>query len=280
MSRGLEQGQLPNRAVAITFDDGYAESLREAMTALERLDLRATFFITTGYLGGNREFWWDELERFLFQASALPETITLEINNRPHRWTVDAPGNRRADDASEHLAWRAWDEPQTARQSIYISLWRKLREMSDPEREQVLEQLRELTKLDPAPRPSYCPVSEQDVSALANIEVVEIGAHSITHPPLSTLSAALQKTEIEQSKIHLEALSGSPVESFTYPYGDYSEETIRVVRDSGYSRACSTEESLVTASSRVFSLPRIPAPDVDGEGFAQLLSTHFNDLRA
>jgi peptidoglycan/xylan/chitin deacetylase (PgdA/CDA1 family) len=151
--------------------------------------------------------------------------------------------------------------------------------MSDPEREQVLEQLRELAKLDPAPRPSYCPVSEQDVSDLANIEVVEIGAHSITHPPLSTLSAALQKTEIEQSKLHLETLSGGPVESFTYPFGDYSEETIRVVRDSGYSRACSTEESLVTASSRVFSLPRIPAPDVDGEGFAQLLSTHFNDLR-
>jgi peptidoglycan/xylan/chitin deacetylase (PgdA/CDA1 family) len=57
LSRGL--------SVAITFDDGYADNLYNAARELKRFDTPATFFITTGYLGGRREFWWDELERIV-----------------------------------------------------------------------------------------------------------------------------------------------------------------------------------------------------------------------
>src|SRR5258707_784388 len=47
-------------SVAITFDDGYADNLHEAARLLIRSDTPATFFLATGYLGGAREFWWDE----------------------------------------------------------------------------------------------------------------------------------------------------------------------------------------------------------------------------
>ena len=48
-------------SVAITFDDGYADNLHEAAPFLMRSDTPATFFLATGYIGGEREFWWDEL---------------------------------------------------------------------------------------------------------------------------------------------------------------------------------------------------------------------------
>jgi peptidoglycan/xylan/chitin deacetylase (PgdA/CDA1 family) len=50
--RRLEAGTLPRRAIAITFDDGYANNAQVALPILRRLGLPATFFIATGYLDG------------------------------------------------------------------------------------------------------------------------------------------------------------------------------------------------------------------------------------
>lgn len=55
----------PQLSVAITFDDGYADNLRDAAPLLDRYDTPATFFVTTGYVGAGQEFWWDELERIV-----------------------------------------------------------------------------------------------------------------------------------------------------------------------------------------------------------------------
>ena len=62
----------PQLSVAITFDDGYADNLHEAAQLLNRYDTPATFFITTGYVGQGREFWWDELERIVPAEKYLP----------------------------------------------------------------------------------------------------------------------------------------------------------------------------------------------------------------
>jgi peptidoglycan/xylan/chitin deacetylase (PgdA/CDA1 family) len=48
----LYAGTIPPRALAITFDDGYADNEELAAPILARLGLSATFFISTGYLGG------------------------------------------------------------------------------------------------------------------------------------------------------------------------------------------------------------------------------------
>lgn len=53
---------LPARAVAITFDDGYADNLRAAQPLLALAGMPATVFASTGPIRTRREFWWDELE--------------------------------------------------------------------------------------------------------------------------------------------------------------------------------------------------------------------------
>ena len=55
--RGLQEGHVPARAIAVTFDDGYADVLAQAQPLLERYEIPATVFVVSGCLGGS--FWWD-----------------------------------------------------------------------------------------------------------------------------------------------------------------------------------------------------------------------------
>ena len=43
----------------ITFDDGYADNLYEALPILQEFSIPATFFVTSGFIGSNKEFPWD-----------------------------------------------------------------------------------------------------------------------------------------------------------------------------------------------------------------------------
>lgn len=52
LAAALQEGTLPDRAVAITFDDGCASAMRTAAPALVERGMTATFFCVAGHLGG------------------------------------------------------------------------------------------------------------------------------------------------------------------------------------------------------------------------------------
>src|SRR3989344_460756 len=56
----LKNNKLKRNSVVITFDDGYADNLYNALPILEKHKVPATIFITTGKVGDNSPFFWEE----------------------------------------------------------------------------------------------------------------------------------------------------------------------------------------------------------------------------
>ena len=61
----LEPEDLPDRALAITFDDGYEHHVGTVAPLLEARRIPATFFVNSAGLEDGAEHWWDTLERLL-----------------------------------------------------------------------------------------------------------------------------------------------------------------------------------------------------------------------
>lgn len=68
----------------------------------------------------------------------------------------------------------------------------------------------------------------------------ELGAHTMTHPDLSTLDYAACRAEIERGRTALEEIGGTRVETFAYPFGRYGPEALAAVRDAGFLAAVTT----------------------------------------
>ena len=68
-----------------------------------------------------------------------------------------------------------------------------------------------------------------------------IGAHTCTHPRLSRISRERAREEIVSGKKKLEDRFGVPMEHFAYPFGDYDEGVVDVVREAGFKTACTMD---------------------------------------
>jgi peptidoglycan/xylan/chitin deacetylase (PgdA/CDA1 family) len=68
----------------------------------------------------------------------------------------------------------------------------------------------------------------------------ELGAHTMTHPDLSTLDYDSCLREISDSRLVLEGIIGGPVETFAYPFGRYGPAAVAAARDSGVIAAVTT----------------------------------------
>ena len=90
----------------------------------------------------------------------------------------------------------------------------------------------------------------------------EIGAHSRTHPDLTTLSGECLKDEVAGSRQELEDLLGEPVETFCYPYGIYNTHTMEAVHQAGFLAARSTRRMCPGRHEYRFDLP---ARSISGE---------------
>jgi peptidoglycan/xylan/chitin deacetylase (PgdA/CDA1 family) len=110
---------------------------------------------------------------------------------------------------------------------------------------------------------------------LADAPLIDIGAHTKTHPLLSTLSPDEQYDEINGSRQWLEEALAQPVFSFAYPSGAYNGETVEAVRASGFSAACTVEQGCVEAGDDLFQLRRCNVADWDQKTFKQNLEAFF-----
>jgi peptidoglycan/xylan/chitin deacetylase (PgdA/CDA1 family) len=276
--RRLKGGELARRAVVVTFDDGYADNLHQAKPLLERYDVPATIFVTSGYVQKEREFWWDELDRLLLQPGRLPEMLCLNVRSIC-QWGLGKAAHYSIEDYERYRGWHVEEKhTPTPRHHLYRSLCQLLRPLHEKERRRILDGLLEWAGAESMVRATHRVLSPDEVSQLAEGKLVEVGAHTVTHPILSLLPAAAQRIEIQQGKAFLEDIMGHPVISFSYPYGSrsvYTEETVSIVREAAFACACSNFTGFVGRRTDCYQMPRVLVRDWDGNEFASRMEEWF-----
>lgn len=227
----MRSGSLPPRAVAVTFDDGYADNETTALPILERFGIVATFFVAPGFLDGGR-MWNDSV---------------IESVRR-------APGTQ-LDLTEFGLGIRALGAEE-ARGAVAEDIIRAIKHQAPEVRREMVE---ELSRRIGADLPSDLMMTSAQVRRLASAGMA-IGAHTMTHPILRTLDEAAAEREIRASRETLEAITGHPVRAFAYPNGrpgnDYTERDRNLVARLGFDFALSTVRGAATAASDLFQLPR------------------------
>ena len=265
--RKHKENNIPDRAVAITFDDGYADNLYNAKPLLEQYNIPATVFVPSGHIGNEREYWWDELERILLQPGRLPETLTLCINGK----TFTSTSGKNVEDSDVEN-----QENTGCHNSLYFKLHRLLKPLLEDKQLEVMDDLLEWAGTKPVRRQTHRTVSQEELIELNEGELIDIGAHTVTHPFFSALPENLQQDEIRKGKIVLEERIGQEVSNLAYPYGNYTTGAVAIVREAGFDCACTTDDDNVWRGSDPMLLPRFTAEDWDGEEFAKRLTRMFN----
>jgi peptidoglycan/xylan/chitin deacetylase (PgdA/CDA1 family) len=262
----LTDGTLPRLAVAVTFDDGYIDNLTAAKPILVEAGVPATVFLSTGRLGRTEDFWWDELARLILDwKPAIQGTVTIA----DECLKVELPALQEGMTTSK---WRASDPPRSERENLYLEIWSRLRKLGARERQEGMASTRNLFHVGP-PDPGDLPMRPEDVSDLITGPFVEVGAHTVTHQPLTTLSQSEQYSEVINSRDACASLVGRQVEGFAYPHGDLNQSVKELVRSSGFRWACSTRAAAVNRSKfDLFDLPRLQALNWDQAEFNHVLS--------
>jgi peptidoglycan/xylan/chitin deacetylase (PgdA/CDA1 family) len=228
----VRRGAAPRNALAITFDDGYRSNLTHAA------GLPATIFLVSSYIGTPHALWFDRL------ALALKNSRRSEVRfeeGRPLPLTT----------VEERL------RALSAAQRYFKAL---------PYRDHQPQLDRVLASLEPAAPepPKRFMLSWDEVHALRGLGF-SIGAHTETHPILSRLDPDDARREIQGSKWAIERALGRPVTTFAYPNGgvdDYTEATVRLVSEAGFTCAVTTRRGLNTTVTPSLELRRGGAWDM------------------
>ena len=275
LAQELREGTLKPGAVAVTFDDdGYANNLYEAKPLLEHDEVPATVFVTSGMVGREREFWWDELEAILLAPRELPRALRLEIGGQIHEWAPIEAARDFLKQSRSHQTQGGLEGQPNSRHALYFSVWEKLKPLSPLAREKVLDDIRTWAGNFSGLRDSHRPLTEDELRALDG-STVELGAHTVSHPSLAKHSPDVQKQEIRESKRWLEDFLGTSVRAFAYPYGDHSRATAALVAQAGFELACTTQATAVLGRNNPYTLPRIAISDWDRTEFASCLVESF-----
>lgn len=127
------------------------------------------------------------------------------------------------------------------------------------DRTNILESMRKRLDVKPELPRQYRILTLAELKLLAQHPLVTIGAHTVNHPRLSTMSRVEQQEEIYSSKKQLEDWVEAEVKGFAYPYGgkdDFNADSEEICRQLGFDYAVANFHNQYYPWTSRFSLPR------------------------
>lgn len=266
LAQAHRSGKLPDRFSVVTFDDGYANNLHHARPVLEKHRVPATVFITTGYIGKDREYWWEELDDLLLSPPTLPDRLELTLGGKAHAWDLGDAAKPYNDPTHTKP-----DPIRDARLAFYMDVWEPMQQVPHQQIFDTLDRLREWAGWSGKPRDTHRAMTRAELLELIDDSVVQVGGHTITHSYLPGMTVEQQREEVVGGKAELEAMVGRPVTTFSYPFNSHTAQTEQIVRESGYAIACSGYEQSAWKHSDRVRMPRFGVEDLDADTFERSL---------
>jgi peptidoglycan/xylan/chitin deacetylase (PgdA/CDA1 family) len=236
--RRLTERDFPKRFVAVTFDDGYRDTLQFAYPILKKYEVPFTVYVATSFADRIGEMWWLALEAVV----ARNELIGLRIDGRD-RWFEcrNVPEKR---EVFEHLY--AW-----------------LRQLkTEEELRQIVRELASRHRVNMAAICEDLCMTWPELAELAADPLVTIGAHTVNHVILTKVSEKAVRAELENSRAVIEAALGVRPRHLAYPVGDPAAagpREFRIAAELGFKTAVTTRPGVVFPShgQHLTALPRI-----------------------
>lgn len=238
ITRASADDDLPGRACAITFDDGWHDNYEFAFPVLEQVSARATIFLVAGMAGTSRQFWPERLAR-LVRAS---DGNSRYLGNEAGRWLTDLASKERADLG-------------TATPEQISAMIHRAKQWNDEEVHRYIDLIEE---------DGYSPMQKEadilswsQLSEMLDSGLVSVGSHTLDH---KRLGAKLDIDEVDRqvrgSYELIERNSGSAPKLFCYPNGDISKQAAERVRMQ-YVGACTTASGWNRPNCDPYAIKRV-----------------------
>jgi len=226
----MEAGRSISGCCALTFDDGWLDNLLHGFPVLRALNLPATIFLATEFIGTDRLFWPEELSSCL---QGLESVDKSRYDTMLHLILGNAPASSEERQDMAIIALKSW-EPQR--------------------RDDFLAELRQAQELPASDRMlmNWDEVREMHASGL-----IEFGAHTHNHVMLDQVPLAEAAQEIKLSRDEIERQLGVAPTLFAYPNGNYTAELEALLARHGFKAAVTTRKDWVQKGVSPFAIPRI-----------------------
>ena len=233
----LYANELPDRSVAITFDDGNFDFQQSAFPLLKEFDFPSTLYLTTFYSHYNKPIFGIFCEYLLWKGRN--ETLDLKrITGRDSKIDLNSAAARAA-------AFREVERHVLAQKS------------SAEEKTTLAEMLARQLNVD------YDALIEKRIMhLLAPEEVMQLASQGAdiqlhTHRHRAPLDRELFLREIEDNRHSIQAMTGASPAHFCYPSGVWNHAFLPWLREAGIKSATTCEFGLASPSSNPLLLPRL-----------------------
>ncbi len=235
-SKGLT---LPQRACAITFDDGWLDNYQYAFPLLQQHQVPATIFLVSEMVGTSRNFWPERLAKIL----RVTATQHPELWNTPaYRWLRDL-----------HTTYSFGQQPPNYQQRFEII--DQAKHFADEALHARIDAMH--NKISGFAVPEAAILNWDQIAEMNSSGLMEFGSHTCDHIRLND-KANQQSIEhqITASKKTIENATNKPVELFCYPNGDFNEVALSITRQH-YSGAVTTAQGWNNVQTDAHLLNRI-----------------------
>lgn len=210
-----ENGKVPENAVVVTFDDGYADFAEVAFPILRDEGVPVTLFITAGFVNGDLWLWPDKL-KYIISRCDSKEPVLLE--GLKQSYDVYKDKDRLWNDVSDYCLTLKNSTKERYIEKVSIDLG---------------------VPIPIVPPPNFRPLSWKTLEYLID-QGVDVGSHSFSHPILKKLDHNELVEEVVRSNRLIEKNLNFIPKVFCYPNGreiDYDENVQKVLEANGYDYA-------------------------------------------